>query len=172
MWYPTIGYKGYARAHAPQEVLDEVGSKQKVAARKKANLSTLSRKVHIEQNKVSGAELNRWFENRRKEMTGVCVNCGNKSCKDNDDYYRFSIAHILQKAYFPSIKTHESNWLELCFWGEKSCHSQMDNGMIDLINMACWDEIVMKFVAMYPSISENEKRRIPQVLLNYLSVEK
>lgn len=48
----------------------------------------------------------------------------------------------------------------------------MDNKMIDLIDMHCWETIVQRFVAMYPSIADNEKRRIPQVLLNYIEVEK
>jgi len=170
--YPTLGYNGFAYSCAPQELKDKIGTKKQVAAKNKANKNALSRKLHIEQNIVSGAELNRWFENRRKEMVGFCANCGMPSCKDNDDYYRFSIAHLLPKAYFPSIKTHESNWLELCFWGERSCHSNLDNSMIDLIDMSCWDEIVTKFIAMYPSISDNEKRRVPQVLLNYIEVEK
>ena len=48
----------------------------------------------------------------------------------------------------------------------------MDNKILDLIEMNCWDEIVTKFCIMYPSIAEKEKRRIPQVLLQYIEVEK
>lgn len=168
---PSLGYGGFRFSCAPQEILDKVGSKKEVARKNKNNRLALGRKLQTVQNVVSGAEMNRWFENRRKEMTGVCANCRNKSCKDSDEFYKFSICHILPKAYFGSIKTHEKNWLELCFWGEKSCHSNLDNRMIDLINMACWDEIVTKFVAMYPEIAENEKKRIPQVLLNYIQTE-
>ncbi len=170
--YPSLGYAGYSYSCAPQWLKDKVGSKLKVAARNKANKNALGRKLHEAQNVVSGAELNRWFENRRKEMSGYCANCGMPSCKNDDKYYRFSIAHLMAKAYFPSVKTHESNWIELCFWGEKSCHSNLDNGMIDLINMSCWDTIVQRFVAMYPHIAENEKKRIPKVLLQYIETEK
>jgi hypothetical protein len=104
-------------------------------------------------------------------MTGVCVNCGGRTCKDNDHEYKRSIAHILPKAYVPSVATNKNNWLELCFYG-KSCHTNLDNHMIDLIEMSCWDEIVTKFVAMYPDIAPNERRRIPQVLTQYIDVEK
>lgn len=122
----------------------------------------------VEQGK---AELKRWFRDRRKEMTGVCSNCMGKTCKDSDTEYIRSIAHILPKAYFPSVATHEKNWLELCFY-KKSCHTNMDNKMLDLTEMACWDEIVTKFVAIYPSIATKERRRIPEVLLQYIEVEK
>lgn len=170
--WPTLGYNGYFSSHAPQEIKDKVGSKRDVARKNHNNKLALGRKLHEVQNVVSGAELNRWFENRRAEMVGYCDNCGMPSCKDNDEFYRCSIAHLLPKVYFPSVKTHPSNWLELCFWGEKSCHTNMDNKMIDLIDMHCWETIVQRFVAMYPSIADNEKRRIPQVLLNYIEVEK
>jgi len=169
---PTLGYNGYTYRCAPEEVIEKVGNKKKVAERNKNKRLALGRELQKAQNAVSGAELNRWFENRRKEMVGYCDNCGMPSCKDSDEFYRFSIAHILPKAYFPSIKTNESNWIELCFWGEKSCHTNMDNQMIDLINMSCWDTIVIRFVNMYPSIAENEKKRIPRILLQYFDTEK
>lgn len=169
---PSMGYNGYRFSCAPQEVIDKVGTKRDVARKNRNNRLALGRKLTTVQNVVSGAEMQRWFENRRKELTGRCANCGNKSCKDSDEFYRFSICHILPKAYFPSVKTHESNWIELCFWGEKSCHTNLDNRMLDLINMSCWETIVQRFVAMYPYIAENEKKRIPQVLLQYLEVER
>jgi len=117
------------------------------------------------------AELNRWFKDRRKEMTGKCHHCNGLSCKHDDRYFKFSICHILPKAYFPSVATHPSNFIELCFWN-KNCHGNMDNKMLDLIEMNCWDEIVTKFCIMYPSIAEKEKLRIPSVLLQYIEVEK
>lgn len=118
----------------------------------------------------SNAELNRWFEQRHKEMKGRCSHCGGKTQK-NQPNYKCSIAHILPKAYFKSVATHESNWIELCFYG-KSCHSNLDSGMIDLIELNCWDEVVTKFVKMYPDIAPEEKRRIPEVLLQYIEAEK
>jgi hypothetical protein len=140
-------------------------------------------KVQIEKQKVRGlvtkesqqvgnsnAELKRWFEERRKEMTGVCSNCGGKSEKNNDKYFKFSIAHILPKSIFKSIATHESNWIELCHFG-KSCHANLDNNSIDLIDLNCFSDVVDKFVIMYPSIAINEKRRIPAFLIEYLKTE-
>lgn len=113
------------------------------------------------------SELNRWFLERRKEMTGFCHHCGNKSTKHNDTYFKFSICHILPKRLFKSVATHESNFIELCFWGN-NCHGNMDNNMLDLIDLNCFDEVVEKFLKMYPSIDKKERRYIPDVLLQYV----
>ena len=166
--YPTLGYGGYFSAHAPQELKDKVGSKKQVQAKNRYARNKV-RSLVINDEKVSGGvELKRWFEERRNEMTGRCDNCGNPTCKNDDKKYHFSLAHLLPKAYFTSVATHPLNWIELCFWGNNSCHSQMDNKMIDLIDMNCWDKIIERFIAMYPDIAEDEKRRIPPVLLEYV----
>lgn len=121
---------------------------------------------------VSGtAELNRWFQERRKEMTGNCMHCGRISCRNSDQYYKFSIAHILPKRLFKSVATHPLNWIELCFW-TNNCHGNMDNNILDLIYLNCFSIVIDRFVAIYPSIAHKERRYIPDVLLQYVEVEK
>lgn len=118
----------------------------------------------------NNAELNRWFNERRKEMTGFCANCGGKSCKNDDKYFKFSIAHILPKAYFGSVKTHADNWIELCFWGQ-SCHTNYDNKILDITELNCFDQAIIKFQKIYPFIAAKERRRIPDTLLQYLNTD-
>ncbi len=115
------------------------------------------------------AELERWFKERQKEMTGRCMNCGGKT-EAHTKMYKCSIAHILPKAYFKSVATHPDNFLELCFYGN-SCHTNMDNKMIDLIDLNCFDTVIQKFTKIYPAISADEKRRIPAILIEYLKTE-
>ena len=115
------------------------------------------------------AELDRWFKERHKEMTGVCMNCGGRTEKDKT-HYKCSVAHLLPKAYFKSVATHPDNWLELCFYNN-SCHTNFDNKMIDLIDLHCFDAVIQKFVKIYPSIAPEERRRIPPILLEYLKTE-
>lgn len=117
------------------------------------------------------AELTRWFKERREEMTGICANCGNISCRDSEDYFKFSIAHILPKNIFKSVATHRLNWIELCFWGN-SCHTNMDNKTLDIMDLNCFAIVIERFVAMYPDIDKKERRYIPDVLLQYVEVEK
>jgi hypothetical protein len=151
--------------------------RDKPKEKKKYSIPKVSKKRQKQLNeqkaeRISGGnELDRWFNDRRRAMTGLCANCGKPSCKNSDQYFKHSIAHILPKAYVKSVATNEFNWLELCFWGENSCHTQMDNGLLDLTEMACWDEIVIKFQKMYPSISKKERRRIPEILLKYINID-
>lgn len=112
-----------------------------------------------------------WFADRRKEMTGRCWHCNNKTMKEDDEKYHFSIAHILPKSLFPSVATHPFNFVELCFWGN-NCHGNMDNKILDISDMNCWAQIVQRVAIMYPLISKDERRRIPQVLLDYIETEK
>lgn len=121
---------------------------------------------------VSGnAELTRWFIDRRAEMKGFCLHCGGKSCKNSDQYFKFSIAHILPKNIFKSVKTHPLNWIELCFW-PPSCHTNFDNKALDIMDLNCFDTVIKRFVAMYSDIAAKERKYIPDVLLQYLEVEK
>ena len=179
--FPSISWDGYYYAHAPQELKDKMAEKAKKGYQNRlarARVSKLSSQLHKAQGQAyetkeikGGAELQRWFLDRRKEMKGVCKHCGGKSCKDSDTYYKFSLAHILPKAYFKSVATHPDNWIELCHFG-RSCHDNFDRHMIDIMDLNCFDEVITKFVSMYPSIAPIERRRIPEVLLQYIEVEK
>jgi len=172
--YPDMGGKGYCFNCKPEYKIEVIDRSKKRVAAKNSNSKLRSGIANEQENKSLAknyGELDRWFKERRKEMTGRCHHCGGPSCKHDDKYYKFSICHILPKAYFPSVATHPSNFVELCFWN-KNCHGNMDNKMLDLIEMNCWDEIVTKFCSMYPFIAEKEKRRIPDVLLQYVEVEK
>jgi len=121
-------------------------------------------------NKGGGSELDRWFQSRRKEMTGICAHCGEKSSKQQDQWYRASIAHLLPKRLFKSIATHPLNWVELCFW-EKNCHANFDNNTLDIIEMNCYDLMIERFIAMYPDIDPKEHKYIPDALLQYVKNE-
>src|SRR5438270_13547789 len=76
-------------------------------------------------NKHPAAAKERWFQERRKEMSGFCKNCGKPSSKNSNEYFRFSIAHILakRKNMFPSVALHPDNWIELC----NDCHRNPDD---------------------------------------------
>lgn len=150
----------------------------KVSAKRKAGFFDLKatendhNETEVPQNgrKPSSAAQWRWFEERRKEMTGICAHCSGRTSKNNDDYFHFSICHIMPKNHFPSVATNEFNFIELCAFGN-NCHGNMDNKTLDLTDMNCWSTIVERFCIMYPSIAPKERRRIPQVLLQYVETE-
>lgn len=120
--------------------------------------------------------LDKWFEERRQQMTGKCVLCSGKTEKYNDATYRNSIHHLFDKRkyMFPSVKTHPDNWLELCYYGN-SCHANIHNGKITwelLADSKEWNIIVEKFKKIYPFIAEKERYRLPDVLLQYIKNDK
>lgn len=139
---------------------------------KKSKKKLAQEAVEKTERKVSGGgELQRWFDERRKEMTGKCAHCGSKTSKFSDQYFRHSIAHLLPKRLFKSVATHAENWLELCYHAP-SCHANFDNLTLDMIELNCFSEVIRKFVAIYPSIAAEERKYIPDVLLQYIEVEK
>ncbi len=170
--YPSIGYAGFSSVCAPQDIKDKVGSKTKLAAKNRnARLKIRSLNSDIQLKvEITAAELNRWFEERRNEMTGRCANCGGDTKKYDDKYYRYSIAHLLPKTYVKSVRTHPDNWLELCYFGN-GCHPQFDEHKLDLIDMSCFSQVIDKIVKIYPFIAPDEKRRIPAILLEYIKTE-
>jgi hypothetical protein len=142
-------------------------------AKPKKPLKKMSDKKKAEMKADKGDDaLDKWFEERRKEMKGRCILCGGKSEKLNDDHYRKSIHHLFDKrsTMFPSVALHQDNWLEVCFWGN-SCHTNIHNGTITwelLMDSAEGKIIVDKLKKIYPHIAENEKKNIPQILLTAL----
>jgi len=103
-------------------------------------------------------EKQKWFGARRKEMKGFCAcGCGERSSKNDDVNYRSSICHIFPQRIFPSVQFHPMNWVERRFW-IGGCHSNMDNKSMDLWpNFEDWDDIVEKFHALAPILTDEER---------------
>lgn len=121
-------------------------------------------KPEVRENK---ADLVQWFLDGDKAATGKCKHCGGRTCKGDPLYYKHTQAHILPKRLFPSVMTHPSNRIELCFW-ENNCHGNFDNGALDLMDLNCFDEVIEKFLILYPLIAPEERKYIPDVLLQYV----
>lgn len=122
--------------------------------------------------KTGQTPLDMWFEERRAEMTGKCALCGGKTEAKNDETYRRSIHHLLEKrpAMFPSVALHPQNWLELCFYGN-CCHTNIHNGKISweiLFDSAEWPLIREKLLNVMPFVAESERKNKTFTLLNKL----
>lgn len=104
----------------------------------------------------------KFFQNRRREMTGTCqCGCAGASSKYDDKNFRSSICHIFPQRLFPSIQYHHLNWVERKFWAtdkSSACHTNMDNKSMDLWpNFADWDDIKAKFYQLDPLLTPEEK---------------
>lgn len=105
-----------------------------------------------------------WFKRRRTEMTGTCqCGCGMPSSKQDDKNFRSSICHIFPQRLFQSVQFNHLNWVERKFWateGTSACHAQMDNKSMDLWpQMADWDDIKEKFLALEPLLTDEERKK-------------
>ncbi len=137
--------------------------KEAVAKPKKAIAKmSVKKKAELAVAKGSDSELDLWFVAQRKKMKGVCFLCGGKSEKDNDETYRRSIHHLLDKRknMFPSVATHEDNGLEVCFYGN-SCHTNIHNGKItwELLFDSKEGEVIKdKLLNILPMVAESERK--------------
>src|SRR5687768_13555947 len=64
-----------------------------------------------------------WFEDRKKDLKGVCAHCGGKTWVEGEvvkqegvyqnemDIHKHVTAHILPKKIFKSVKTHPLNFI-------------------------------------------------------------
>lgn len=111
--------------------------------------------------KEENDKLQKWYLDRKKQMCGECQNCGNKNCKHNDKFWKWSIAHVLPKNIFKSINTNDNNWLELCI----DCHTAFDRSWEDASKMPVFKFAIIQFNLFKDQISEEEKRRIPNQFL-------
>lgn len=101
--------------------------------------------------------LDKWFEERRKGLTGICqCGCGRKSSKHEDEHYRASCCHVFPKRIFKSIALHPLNCIERNFWD--GCHSVLDNTSMDRwVNMADWEDIKERFHNLAPLLTDEER---------------
>lgn len=131
---------------------------------------SVKKQAQLIEEKEGVKELWEWFVDQRRVMTGVCEHCGGITEKKNDKTFHFSICHILPKHLFDSVKTHPLNKIELCYYGN-SCHTNFDNYIIDITDLNCFDQVVERFIAIYPSIAKEERKYIPDALLQYVKNE-
>lgn len=109
-------------------------------------------------------QLQKWYKNRQKQLTGKCMRCGASYDHRNFKYAIAATAHILAKRpeQFPSVALNRDNFIEL--GAGCGCHHWYDN-------FASWEEIALdkiwplvleRFRLFEPYITERTK--IPEVL--------
>lgn len=102
-------------------------------------------------------EKEKWFQDRRKELTGTCqCGCGQPSQKKDDTFFRGSCCHIFPKSGYESIMYHPLNFVERAMFG--GCHAKMDEAGLDKWPaMADWDDIKERFYILAPLLTEKER---------------
>lgn len=147
---------------------EEVSIKKETKARKQLVKVSATKKAKLKANKPKANALVQWFKDKIAALKGVCQECGAPINITDHRFAKMSVAHVLPKreGQFPSVATHIENFLELgvvC-----GCHSHYDKGWDEACTMKIWPEVVRKFKIMYPSIAKEERKHIPEILLQEL----
>lgn len=151
--YPTLGFKGYNINCAPQDIKDKV-FKKRMASQNKTKERAVKRYWESKKDEAQ----DKWYTERRKEMTGKCINCGSSTHPDNEKYWKWSIAHILPKSLFPSIAKDKDNWMELCI----DCHTKYDSNWMTASGMKVWSCAIKKMNSFVSKLTKEELRRLPE----------
>lgn len=123
---------------------------------KKWHENKRKRQAIVEGGKEGESSLSDWYEERLKQTSGRCVECG---CRIvfNEKMKFWSICHLLPKNLFPSIATNKDNWIELC----NECHTRYDDSWMNVLEMRILNLILVKYQLFKDCIADDEKRRIP-----------
>lgn len=136
----------------------------------KKSVKKIAEEKEAKESGTDGA-MDKWHEDGRLSMIGSCLFCGGRTEKDNNQTYRHSNAHLFakRKICFPSIKLHPENRIELCYY-ENCCHTNFDQNVITFEDIKneypkAWLEIVRKTSILYQVMTEEEKNKVPQILI-------
>jgi hypothetical protein len=102
---------------------------------------------------IKNKPLDDWFLARKREMVGYCTACSAASPKFNTQRWKWGICHLLPKSLFPSVETHEENWIELC----EDHHNMLDTNMEKFSQLPCWQELVNKVKGFSKEVKEHHK---------------
>ncbi len=165
--WPTLSCWGYFYAHLPEDLAKEAGTKRKVQIKNQNARKAISVKLrHDVREKVEYSEetvKEAWFKARRREMIGYCQEegCRNRTNKESDTYFRWSICHIVPKSLVPSVAYHPLNWVELC----QEHHQEFDNTFLRAAKMKIFLEARKKFEQFQYLIPAHELRKVNPYLL-------
>lgn len=144
------------------------------------------KRAEIAADKAKGGdtEMDLFFEAMLKRCKGKCLFCNSptKNIKlikvvnekwsqeanerawerEQKKMNKIPIAHLLpkrpiEKGGFPSVATHEENWVELCW----ECHTSFDTGKISWLMLKDskeWDILKEKLLLVLPMVAEAERK--------------
>ena len=111
-----------------------------------------------------------WYEKKVNECDWMCSECG-KSCYSGNKEYRFAAqAHILPKSLFPSIATHDQNYM--CLGPSCGCHGKYDSNWDNASKMKVWPEALATMFVLIPLLPQAEYRRLPDIVKDAFEKQK
>lgn len=132
----------------------------KVSKKKKESMA-----LEREQRNGEKTELEKWYAKIMHKERAVCWESGERINKDSVGWHG-SIAHILPKKTFPSVKTHPLNYLILSMWN--GSHANFDYSWQKASSMKVWKRAVERFIMIEPSLTPAERSKLPDILLKHI----
>jgi hypothetical protein len=134
---------------------------------KKSTKKIAAEKAEKESRGNSETDLQKWYNYIMKNEEPICWETGDPINKNDQLGWHGSIAHILPKKKFDSVKTHPLNYVILKMWG--GVHGNFDNNWKKAQTMKVWPIVVERFKEIYPDIAQKERKFIPQCLLKHIN---
>ncbi len=115
-------------------------------------------------------ELQKWYANIMQSEPGKCWETGEPINKQDKMGWHGSIAHVLCKEHYPSVKVHPLNYMILKMWG--GTHGQYDSSWENASKMRIWPYALKIINILYPLLTQEEKRKLPEVIIQEINPEK
>lgn len=112
-------------------------------------------------------ELQKWYSRIMKKEDAVCWETGEKLNKNDKIGWHGSIAHVLPKSVFPSVATHPLNYMILSMWN--GSHANYDSSWAKAQSMKIWPIARDRIVMMEPDLTEEERRKLPDFVREYIN---
>lgn len=144
--------------------------KKKYVLPKKSAKKLAQEKVEKEQrSEGQQTELQKWYERIMQSEMPICWETGEKIDTGDKLGWHGSIAHILPKDLFDSVKTHPMNYMILKMWG--GTHGQYDSSWEKAAKMSIWPYAVRIINILYPLLTREEKSKLPETIIQEIKPE-
>lgn len=124
------------------------------------------KKVDVEKEET---ELQKWYAAIMEKEAPKCWETGEWIGKENKKSWHGSIAHVLPKSIFPSVKTNPMNYMILKMYG--GTHGQYDSSWENASKMKVWKFACKIFNVLYPLLTREEKAKLPEIILQEIKPE-
>lgn len=114
-------------------------------------------------------ELQKWYAEIMAKETPRCWETGEWIDTKDTMGWHGSVAHVLDKHNFPSVKTHPQNYMILKMWG--GTHGQYDASWEKAAKMKVWPYAVKVFNILYPLLTTEEKAKLPDIVIQEIKPE-
>jgi len=159
-----------------QKRRDYIDAGRPLPEKKRYSINKVSpkRAAKIKQMKEQGTdgqkeetELQKWYAKIMQDEPGICWETGERIDKKDKLGWHGSVAHILSKSDYPSVRTHSLNYMILKMWG--GIHGQYDASWEKAAKMKIWPYAIKIIRILYPLLTQEEKRKLPDSVLQEIN---